>query len=40
MERSRAFGQFAIQGKLGFGFRWFIEIEMIFAFGASSSIWS
>ena len=36
MERSSAFGQFAIQGRLGFGFRWFIEIEISFAFGASS----
>ena len=37
MERSSAFGQFAIQGRCGFGLRWFIEMEMSFAFGASSS---
>jgi hypothetical protein len=32
-ERSSAFGQFAIHGRFSFGFRWFIEIEISFAFG-------
>ena len=37
IERSSAFGQFAIQGRRGFGLRWFIEMEISFALGASST---
>ncbi len=40
IERSSAFGQFAIHGRPSLGFRWFIEMEMSFAFGERSRICS